>query len=111
MVDYFFTLICTFIYNLLFCFTINKNKKKNVKKEANFWRNSRKYSTFCWSWWLSLAGDDLDKIYEGDDRNAADKDSGDDDDEDEVEDKSSSDNDQPQPQVQLGNQPPRKMLT
>ena len=58
-----------------------------------------------------MAGDDLDKTYDGDDRNAADKDSGDDDDEDEVEDKSSSDDDQPQPQVQLGNQPPRKMLT
>ena len=26
----------TFIYNLLFFFSINKNKKKNVKKKANF---------------------------------------------------------------------------
>ena len=48
---------------------------------------------------LGLAGDDLDEIYDDDDRNAADEDSGDDDDdEDEVEDKSSSDDDQPQPQ-------------
>ena len=44
-----------------------------------------------------MAGDDLDEIYDDDDRNAADEDSGDDD-EDEVEDKSSSDDDQPQPQ-------------
>ena len=52
---------------------------------------------------LGLAGDDLDEIYDDDDRNAADEDSGDDDDEDEVEDKSSSDNGQPQPQPELGN--------
>ena len=45
---------------------------------------------------LGLAGHNLDEIYEDDDRNAADEDSGDD--EDEVEDKSSSDDDQPQPQ-------------
>ena len=54
---------------------------------------------------LGLAGDDLDEIYDDDDRNTADEDSGDDD-EDEVEHKSSSDDDQPQPQPQPGNRPP-----
>ena len=52
---------------------------------------------------LDLAGDDLDEIYDDDDRNAAGEDSGDDDDEDEVEDKSSSDDDQAQPQPQPDN--------
>ena len=51
---------------------------------------------------LGLA-DDLDEIYDDDNRNVADEDSGDDD-EDEVEDKSSSDNEQPQPQPKPGNQ-------
>ena len=59
---------------------------------------------------LGLAGDDLDEIYDDDDRGAADEDCGDDD-EDEVEEKSSSDDDKPQPQPQLGNRPPQKMLT
>ena len=59
---------------------------------------------------LGLVRDDLDEIYDDDDRTATDEDSGDDD-EDEVEYKSSSDDDQPQPQPQPGNQPPRKMLT
>ena len=45
---------------------------------------------------LGLAGYDLDEIYDDDDRNTADEDSGDDN-EDEAEDKNSSDDDQPQP--------------
>ena len=59
---------------------------------------------------LGLAWDDLDEIFDDDDRNAADEDSGDDD-EDEGEVRSSSDNEQPQPQPQPGNWPPQKMLT
>ena len=59
-----------------------------------------------------MAGDDLDEIYDDNDRNAADEDS-DDRDEDEVEGKSSSDDDQPQPQPQPqpGNRRSQKMLT
>ena len=65
---------------------------------------------------LGLAGDDLYEIYNDEDRNATDEESGDDndnddDDDDEVEDKSSSDDDQSQPQSQLANRPPQKMLT
>ena len=59
---------------------------------------------------LGLAGDDLDEIYDDDDRIAAEENSGDDN-EDEVEGKSSSDDDQSQPQPQPGNQLPRRMLT
>ena len=113
--------MCTFIYNLLFFFSINKNKKKITKRKqtseeavVNILRfvEADDYNSYFESDYedeLGLAGDDLDEIYDDDDRNAADEDSGDD--EDEVEHKSSSDDDQPQPQPQPGNLPPRKLLT
>ena len=92
--------MCTFIYNLLFFFSINKNKKKNSKRKltseeaiANILRfveaddNNNYFESDCEDE-LGLAGDDLDEIYD-DDRNAADEDSGDDD-EDEAEDLASA---------------------
>ena len=93
------------------------SKRKLTSKEAvtNILRfveaddDSNYFESDCYDE-LGLAGDDLDEIYDDDDRNAADKDNGDDD-EDEVEDKNSSDVDQPQPQPQTGNRPPQKMLT
>ena len=116
--------MCTFIYNLLFFFSINKSKKKMSKRKltseeavANILRfveaddDNNYFESDCENE-LSLAGDDLDEIYDDndDDRNPADEDSGNDD-EDEAEDKSSSAGDQFQPKPQPGNRQPRKMLT
>ena len=96
---------------------MSKRKLTSEEALANILRfvetdDNNNYFEGDWEDELGWAGDDLDEIYDYDDRNADDEDSGDDD-EDEVEDKCSSDNDQlqPQPQPQPGNQPPRKLLT
>ena len=73
--------MCTFIYNLLFFFSINKNKKKISKRNltseeavANILRfveaddDNNYFESDCEDE-LGLAGDDLDEIYD-DDRNA-----------------------------------------
>ena len=76
--------MCTFIYNLLFFFRINKNKKKNSKRKltseeaiANILRfveaddGNNYFESDCEDE-LGLAGDD--EIYDDNDRNSADED-------------------------------------